>query len=1197
MFATIFRYECRHWLRQPLPYLFGSMLFGLAFLVMWGMSADGKGDPQALAVNSHFRLQYIANYFSVLLLFLLPGTVGASIYRDYSSQMFSVLYAYPLRRWPYLAAKFSSSFLVVTAVTLALGVGFALGPLMPYTNPDAVLPFSWAPYVYLYGVLIIPNLILLASLVFALVIIVRNIYVAFIGVVLVVIIQALVISALVGIGDGYYAALLDPFANATLQYMIQDWTIAQKNTAALPFSGIIFYNRILYLVLAGCLCAWSYIRFDFQQFTAGKKRKNKQVVFPQEQQVISPMAPSFQFDFLAKLGVVWRTSRLEFRHIVSSWPFITILFIGFIYVFLQQEQMNPMYGFELLPTTGRMLRMPLFLFSLVINLLTFLYMGVLLYRGQTSGMSDLIDASPQPASVLLGSKLLAVAKMQMLLLTVIGLSGVITQLLSGYPHHEWGHYLLELYVLQFIHFFIWACLAVLLHTLLQNMYLSFFLLLLVPFGLQGMGEVGKAMGWDFLTEDILAFNAVPGVTVGFEHSVFTGYGTMLTVYAVFKTYWFFLAMIFLVLTLLFWKRGYFFSWRERWVNAKGRFQRPLRPIFFSLLGGFLLLGGILYYQQHYVARINFTQADEDAGLAEYEKRYGHFLTTIQPKITAANIQMDIYPSDRSYKARGQLFFVNKVEQALDTILVATSFKDATDFSFRQANKLISQDTQLRFAVFQLNSALAPGDTLIMDFTLHSYPNSWLTNNSRVVTNGTYLTAHILPQLGLRDIFLRDAAKRKTYGLGERQAPQLLPSDTSLLGYAFAGNNMDRIDYETIVSTSANQQAFSMGDLVRDWVEDDRHYFHYRSNGPISNTISWMSGHYAMVQDSSAGVQLQLYYHPMHTENLDNLMDGMKAVVAEGNTKLGKLQHDTLRLVEYPSSVGTYATLNGNLLPFSEGYFLCDVDNDKNDIFNVPYYIATHELSHYWWGHRVDPANVRGGRFITEGLAEYTAMRITERTFGAEKVLGFRQKMFRIYRRKHIQRRDEDPLVTAPGSADYLNYRKGGLLLYSLSQYIGEERFDAALAAFEQRYRFSTPPYATALDFVDTLRAYTPDSLQYLVKDFFESVTFYTNAIQQVDILQQSDGSYLAKVELSVNKELHNKDGTTTELPLSDYVEVGYYQDDEKGQRNLIELQRILVKHTNEVITVELPSLATMIEIDPRQLLFELDRQDNVWKTD
>ena len=1212
MFLTIFRNEISHWLRQPYVYLFAGLLFVISLATMWGMAAEATGGPDAEILNSHFRINFMSNYLSLLMLFVLPATLGAAVYRDFKSEMYTLLYAYPITKPAYLAAKFLAAYLVTAAVVLMIGLGFALGTQMPGVNQEVLLPFALGAYTQLYAVYILPNMLLFGVLVFAIVTLTRNVYAGFVTIILVIVFQGLLGGLLSGEDLAYWAALLDPVGDTAVKYSVRFWTTAARNEEALPVSGVILHNRMLWMSIAIIIGGYVYRRFNFQQFSENKQGKKREVISRKQEVSFSPtQMPSvgYHYSTWQRMTTVWQIGKADFRYIVLSWPFLVILFAGFLLVYFQQHQMNPMYGFEILPTTGRMLQVPMFIFSLVINLLTFLYVGVLQFRGQTTRMGALVDTVPQPDWVLMLSRLLAVLLMQLLLLGLVMVAGILAQTLQGYYRYELWHYVFELLGLQFIHFVIWACVAMLVQTLLKNMYLGFFLLLLMPTAVAGLRVVGDYLKWPFLRESIVQFNQVPGVTVGFSYSDLTGYGTILPLYYAYKTYWLVLGILFLLLSLLWWRRGKVYTWRERWQVVLQRFNSGLRaPILLSSVL-FLLMGGYLYFEENVWATAQYTKAKEQHILALNEKRYLRFQDYPQPMIARANINMDIYPKARDFTASGQLYFVNKLNQAIDTILVASSFREITEYEIQQPHQLISKDEEVRFEVWALDQPLARGDTLVIAFTVRNYPNTLLHDNSSVVENGTYITANILPTLGFRNAFLSGEEKRANYGLPPRETRPLLPSDTTLLGYTFRDNNMDRIVYETTISTAADQQAFSMGNLVRSWTEGDRRYAHYRSDGLITNNISWLSGRYTRKNASAKGIALAIYHDPDHDHNHESLVGGIQASLDYCSRWFGPLEYDTLRLIEFPITEGTHATLNGNLIPYSEALFLCKVDPGEEEPLDIPFYSSAHEVAHYWWGHRVDPANVDGGKLVTEALAEYLAMQVMKQELGEKRLNAFHKTMLDVYLRTRAQRGDEVPLILAKEGQDYLNYYKGGLAFYALSRYWSEEALNSSLAKYEAARRYAPPPYPTSLELVAHLKNDVPDSLAYLLEDYFETITLYDNQLGEVAITENPGIGYEVKLSYQIAKYHATKSGqriftTTTgdhqqaratqSLPLRDYIQIGFYQDTDAGE---VLVSKTLVKVTaiqNE-LQVSLAQRPDRIVIDPDLLLFDENGEDNVWK--
>ena len=121
-------------------------------------------------------------------------------------------------------------------------------------------------------------------------------------------------------------------------------------------------------------------------------------------------------------------------------------------------------------------------FTLAINICTFLYAGLLIHRSRISNVNQLIDTTPTPNWILLGSKFLAIVKMQIVLLSLIMITGIIFQIYKGYYDFQIGLYVYELIVLNLIYYVIWALLSFFVQTLIPNPYLGLFVMIVLLIG-------------------------------------------------------------------------------------------------------------------------------------------------------------------------------------------------------------------------------------------------------------------------------------------------------------------------------------------------------------------------------------------------------------------------------------------------------------------------------------------------------------------------------------------------------------------------------------------------------------------------------------------------------------------------------------------------------------------------------------------
>lgn len=1185
------------------------------------MSIEGSSES-AKIINSPLQINLMANLFNTLMLFLLPSIIGLSIYRDFSHNMHTLLYSFPFSKRDYLFGKLLSSVLIVMAIIGMIGLGFMLAPFMPMVNPANVVPLHFAPYLQLYLVYLLPNILLFGAIVFAIVAFSRNIYAGFIAVILIIILQLIIEGLLKGVEWRYLAALLDPLGDEAVKYYTRFWTLAERNEQMPPLKGVIIYNRLLWLSISIAIFGGVFKYFTFsQEAFAWKTRKGTEmpVLKTNVGNIIKVNLPKvyFDFSFLQQLKITWHLSRIDFKQIISSWPFITILLAGFLAIFLQQSEMNPAYGIKLLPVTWKMLQVPTFIFSGLINLVTFLYAGILIHRSRIARIDALVDISPLPNWAFLLSKVIALVNIQISLLAFIIIAGIIVQIYNGYYQFEVGLYLFEVYGLHLIHFLIWACLAVFIQSLFTNPYLGFFILLLVPIGTITLPGFPEKVGLDFLSQEVFWYNKVPGYLLGFEYSDLNGYGTYLPIYFVYKTYWALGAMILLVLAYLCWTRGMTYSFKERMTLAKSRFKGPVRFAFLLFFVCFSGMGFSIYFEENVWHKSRVTTKDQELFKVENEKRYKRYEHIIQPRITAVNIKMDLFPKAHRFLATGEYTFVNQSAKPIDTLLVAYSFKEHTRYAFNKPLSVISEDSLRRLDVLKLQTGLLPGDSLKMTFELRNQDNTLLGTHSRALANGTFIGSQVFPKLGYRSVELTDNKKRAQYGLPQRTESTRSPSDSMALGYANPFNDTDWIDFEATVSTSDDQVAIAPGILQKEWQADGRRYFHYKTDHKITHAFTFNSGRYEVRKDQWEGVEVAIYYHKGHEHNLERLSKGVKASLAYNSEYFGPFKHAQIRIVEYPRSEGTYATVMGNVMPYAETYFICDVDENNENDLNLPFYVSAHEIAHHWWGHQVNPANVLGSKMVTESLAQYVALKVLERKYGKKMMRKFLRNDLDIYLSGRAnESKKETPLRYSSLNQEYVNYQKGALAFYALSDYIGEENLNTALNAYAEKVRFQGPPFPNALALLDTIKRVVPDSLQYLVKDLFETITLYDNKVTGVTTTPLDNGKYQVDIDFSISKfrsdgygHRFNSDdlkdslsytpegekATVFSLPLADYIEVGIFSEQEiDGKKQMVELylqqQKITtIGHKMSIIVDQAP---TEVGIDPYYKLIDIAPADN-----
>ena len=1214
MFSTIFKQEIRYWFKQPAFYIYLGIftLIGLLFAA----SAAGIFDSLTVStgsskiVNSPIAISGMLNGVSVLIFFLFPSIIGLSIYRDYKSEMHTILYSYPFTKANYLFAKFFSSFVIVSLIVLVIGLSLVIGYRLPGTNQDLIGPFNLMAYLQAYFVYIIPNILLFGAIVFAVVTFTRNIAAGFITVVLFMLVQGIVETLLADPDYRYISALLDPFGGGASNYYTKYWTVAEQNEQLLPVKGVIIYNRLIWLSIASLIFGLVYKFFTFSQNAVSfsfRKKKGERTTkrnFGGITRVVLPKV-DFNFTFFQNLKTTWRLSNLDFKYIITSWPFLSIVLVGLMFILITAMVLGELFGTKTLPVTWQILLVPGNSFSLFINITTFLYAGMLVHRGNIARVDHLVDVTPIPNWTLLVSKYIALLKMQLVLLLVILLGGILIQVYNGYYKFEISHYLFELYGLKFIHFAVAALFALFIQTLIRNPYVGLFVLLVISIGMPFLSQIG-------IEQSIFKYNLGPG----FAYSDMNGYGISTKLYLVYKFYWLLGGLTLLVTASLFWVRGLPHSFKEKLSIAKSRFKGITLIGFTVLLISFLSLGFRIYYENN-ILNERTSANEREKQMVDWEKKYKKYENAIQPRIISSKVNVNIFPDELNFDASGVYWMINKSNQSIDSILLNHNSYQSS-FELNKANTLVSEDTVYNFDIYLLENPLQPGDSLSLTFTVHNKANTFLRNNSPVKGNGTFINnGQIFPSLGYSGGELTDDEVREKYDLPKNKLKPH-PSDTTALGNTYIAKDADWIDFEATVSTSEDQIAIAPGYLQKEWMEDGRRYFHYKMDSKILNFYAFNSARHEVVRDKWNDVDLEIYYQKGHEYNLERFFAGIKASLDYNTKYFSPYQHRQVRIIEFPRTGGSFAQSFPNTIPFSEGIgFIADVDSTDEGGVDYPFAVTVHEVAHQWWAHQVIGADVLGATMMSESLSEYVSLKVLEHEHGASKMRTFLKDALDKYLRSRTNEKKRENALMYNDGQGYIRYQKGSLVFYALSDYIGEDSLNIALKRYINKVKFQEPPYTTSIEMVDYIREVVPDSLQYVIKDMFETITLYKNRIVEVKSKELDNGKYQVDIEFNVSKYRNDEKGKRyfaedgadsisykTEkmrkplysVVLEDYIDIGIFGEEKDEEGEMKEIELYLKKHKirviNNKITLIVDQKPTEVGVDPYNKLIDTNSEDN-----
>ncbi|MBI1192330.1 MAG: hypothetical protein GC205_04050 [Bacteroidetes bacterium] len=1078
MFRTIFFFELWQWLRRWPFYGYAAFFFLMALVSMAGAAgAFGAGEGQVAAAaaepaNAPLSLYQFALFFNKLLLLLLPVFIGTTLHKDFQSNAHALLYAYPMAKRAYLLAKFSSGFMLVALVAALVLLGLFCGTLIPGIPSQNLWSGTLLPYGQLYVLYLLPNLLVFGVLVFAVVLLSRNIYAAFIVVLLMGLLREAAMRAMGGTSAGL---LLDPLGDAPTQAVVRYWTPEEALVHGLPFSGALLANRLFWLVLGAIGFAAAYRSFSFSQVAAlwgwpARLTKTSLRSLPKlegglqvrqrQGALLRVVLPPIVFNHAlgAQARTAFQLAWLDLQFIAQSGAFVSIVLAGIVFVGVLLFQINPQTDTKVLPATWFILGFPVFFFSFLIQLLTFLYAGVLVQRARAARMADLVAVTPVHNLTLWASKFLALVGMQSLLLSLLLLLGIGTQLYQGYSDIQLGQYMFSLFVFHGIGFVVWALMALFVQTLVASVYPALFLLILLWLGVGELPSLG-------ISEHVFRFNDVPHSDSFLYASDLSPRGFGQRVYFLYRSYWLLFGGLLACVSLLFWSREHSLGWRERLAFARRRFGLAQAVTIGLLSVGVLAFGAWGYRMER--AEAQTLPRNEQKLLADFQARFARLAHVPQPRIAALSVALDFYPEQQRFRAKGHFVLHNRNAVPVDTLLLKCSFDEYTEVWFDDPVQKLIVDTIFHFTVYPLHPPLAPGDSMLLHFDIRNKANTLLTQNSNVLDNGTFLKSDIFPSIGYF-----------------AETEPSLPEAASTLRH-YQRSDEDGIRYEAVLSTSIGQTAVTAGSPLRSWTKDDRHYVHYKMPQPVKFVLGFHSGEFNVMRERYRGVELAIFHHPTHRACLASMMAGLKASLDFSTQHFGAYPYGQISIVEFVRAEGSYATTSGNVISMSELRF---IHNTDAEFLDLPFYVAAHELAHQWWGNQVIPAEAFGATVLTESIAEYVSVKVYEQAFGRAKALRFLEQQRVRYRQGRAEAGSAStpdvPLYLASAEQTYLTYGKGALAFYTLQEAWGEAELLAALGTFLQQHR-GGPPYPTSLDLLEHLKTAAPAHLHGLIGHLLE----------------------------------------------------------------------------------------------------------------
>jgi ABC-2 type transport system permease protein len=1215
MFWEFFTFELKFRFKSISTYIYFLLWFTFNFLTVASESFGPIGNTNGkILLNGPYANIYNDIGISFFGLIVIAAIFGTSVLRDFQRDTIQILFTKPISKFAYLGGRWAGSFVATVFAFSGLLFGEFFGTFAPWADHSRIASNHLSWYLQPFFSIVVFQIFFLGSLFFLVAALSRKIFIVYLQG------AAIFMLYLIGVNafgatrslEHFWSGILDPVGFLYNDAITRYWTVVERNSQLFSWSvhsasGVFLYNRLLWgsVGLLSLVAVWKLFPMSVEALTARSSGKRAALARAQDlaearprRSLVGARLPSAHqvFGSGTTFAQFFSLTRIRIGNIVREVPFWGILILMAGIAINNGHFAGRVADRNVWPVTYLMLQSVEGGAQLFFYIVATLYAAELIWRERDTYFSGIHDALPISETTDWFSKLFALCFVELVLLTVTALCGILMQTIAGYYHYELVQYAKELYLVTFPQVLTFVLLALFVQTVVSNKFIGHGIVI----GIFVITPILYNFGWENTLYLI-------GNTPPYTYSDMNGYGHFVPALFWSIVYWLSITAILAVISIALARRGSDDAWPARLLLAKQRAPRLIPAAVILLL---IAIGsGSWYYYNAHVLNEYLTAKDRRHIQANYERDFKKYENVLQPKVIAVDANINIYPERRSFDGNGHFVLQNKTSQPISQIHITNQNQAVSNVEFNRPFHVVSSSPRSLYTIYQLETPLAPGDKLDLNFNVGYTSRGFKDGNERpeLAYSGTFFDSSYFPTIGYdNNIELGDPRRRREEHLPEQE---LLPHRGDPVGTVtnIFTPTSDWITYHTTVSTSdvdsegKPQIAVSPGYLTRDWHANGRHYFTY-DMGDVKTLdfYAFISARYDVKRDMYQGIDnpiaIEVYHIPAHTFDVDDMIAASKAGLAYYEKNFSPFQFRQYRILEFPR-YRTFAQSFPNTVPFSEGIGFIGRLEKPTDI-DFTYFVTAHELGHQWWAHQLIGARVEGSNMLSETLAEYSALMVMQQKYGSDNMHRFLKHELDGYLRGRAgEIRRERPVVLVQNEP-YVWYQKGGQVMYTLADFIGEDKLNLALHNFLMQYRYANAndsqsgPYPDTRQFVDALRAQTPPELQYYITDAFESIVLYDNKAVTATVTQTPDKKY--KVTLAVQARKLKSDGSGNETPmaLNDYIDIGVFIG-KKDEEKPLYLKKEKITQENQTFEIVVDQMPTRAGIDPYNKLIDRIPDDNL----
>lgn len=1210
------QFEWRWQLSRPFPWAITGVLLVMALL----MIRQGYG-PEAVNINSPYS---VAQSWGLLSLWFLATQTIFTVHgglRDDEHRTHELIGSRPIQPWQLVTTRvlgIVGSGVIVAAVVLLVQM---LAPFVIATDPTRVGPLRVLPYLWVLLTLVLPNVLFVSAVLYAVAMRTRKTMATYIGAIAVfalyMVIAVLVDSPLMANATPpspetlARAAMLDPFGISAFFEATRYWTPAERNELLVPLTGRLLWNRLLWSGMAGGLLMLAYRHSSARRHRVSATRRwfgrrepaaintdpradhdapGRASIHASVYQPVEPASQGMQ----QLLHATYQRARLECRLLFGSWMVqaLVVLFAVTVGIEALSELRSGEYGTRMVATSAILMRTLAQPLELIATLSAVYFAADVAWRERLLSADGVIDATPVSNLALYLGKLAALCVIPWVF-AVAGLAVMLAmQLLSGAEPIRTTAYLGVAWFVA-VPVMLRAVVMLGLHLVSPNRWIGLvagvaFMIITFGGGLPGLQHA------------MLRYSVLPSPVF----SDLDGFGVAAESFGAMAVYWGSWALLLAVCTWRLWRRGL-----ERGVAARvrvvvrritkrgdgtpsvhGNLDARLAPAFAMLA---IAASGGWLYEQGGPHSDWMSDTSRTEWRVAYERTYRHVQRRAQPNIVDVQMAVDLMPARRAASLEATFVLENRSDAPIDTVWVAPP-RDLDNVVVQLRNaELVRIDSAYATWMFAMETPLLPGASEVMTYrgTLDRGGVRFDEFQQDIAENGSYLTSSaLMPIIGYRPSYeVQDSQARAEAGLGAPTA-ELVRDTTarvdSLTRLARRGGGAAWFTLNLSVSTDSAQRVVGPGRLAQEWTADGRRHVSYVSDGLMTPVFAIASARYAVQRATEDGVTIEVWHHPDHERNAAQMLRAAQRTLDVLGTTLGAYPRPVLRMAEVPLfwRFGAYATTGALFFTEDRGML---TDLRAGDVDLVSRRVA-HEVAHQWWGHAVMPLSVPGSRVVVESLAKYSEQRVIASLHGEDAVapiLAYDHDRYLSGRAREA--RTEPPLVAMTDEA-HLDYGKGALALAALHARLGDSAMTEVLRSLV-RDEGGSRGAATAAMLHERLRAAAPTpELRALVNEWMLERVLYDMRIGSATAAPTATG-YQLELVAHVDRLVHHKTSEQASPADGTLVDVLVRGEDARVlSRGAVRVERGVLRWSGAV--AERP---VQVEIDPDVRWIDRERSNNV----